>query len=812
MAEDRLRAGGGRPGAWIWISAIVVMLIGVALAVGGVWLITLGGSWYYVAAAIGFIVTGVLLVMRRPLALWLYALVVLGTLAWAVWEIGFDWWPLAARGDIIFLVGLWLLMPWITRRLTAAGRPPAAWRGAGLALSASLAVAAVAGVVALASDLHDQAGSLPGAQAAAGQTGGGGVPVDDWQAYGHSSLGDRYSPLTQITPDNADTLKVAWTYHTGDIRGPGDPVETTYELTPLKIGQTVYICTPHDWAIALDADTGAQKWKFDPRIEERKNLQHLTCRGVSYHEQAPGEAAAPNGECPQRIFLPTADARLIALDAKTGQPCPGFGQNGTVNLWEGMADPKAHAGMYYSTSPPVVTRDLVIIAGEVTDNYSTDEPSGVIRAYDVNTGKLVWNFDPGNPDQTAPIGPGQSYTKNSPNSWIVSSADEQLGLVYIPLGNQTPDQWGADRPPNTERFSSSIIALDIATGKLRWVYQTVHHDLWDMDVPSQPSLVDLDTAQGKVPALVQSTKRGDIYVLDRRTGTPIIPAPERPVPQGAVPPDHSAPTQPFSELTFLQPPLQESDMWGATPFDQLACRVRFRSLRYDGIFTPPSLQGSIVYPGNFGIIDWGGLAVDPVRQIAFANPDYFAFYSKLSPRKQTGQAEQGGAPTSNGGAEQQKADELGGNPMFGTPYSVDMGPLVSPLGLPCQRPPWGYVAGVDLKSGKIAWMHRNGTIRDSAPVPLPFRMGVPSLGGPIVTAGGVAFLTSTLDYYVRAYDVTTGRQLWEDRLPAGAQATPITYRSAATGRQYLVVVAGGHGSLGTKPGDSIIAYDLPGRG
>ena len=576
MRQEPLPQQSARPGFLLWGTAAILALFGLAMAAGGVWLIALDGSWYYLLAGVGFLVTALLVALGRPLALWIYALVVAATLAWSAWEIGLDWWPLAARGDIVFLAGAWLLTPWIVRRLSRPG-PPQPARGGIFALAICLIVAAGVGVTALMRDEHATSGALP--QAAAAPLPDDNGPPDDWRAYGRTSAGTRYSPLAEITPDNVDKLKVAWTYHTGDLAGADDPKETTYELTPLKVGERVFLCTPHDWAIALDADTGKELWKYDPKIVERKNLQHLTCRGLSYHEEAPGAAAAPNGECPQRLFLPTADARLIALDAKTGQPCPGFGKNGAIDLFEGMADPKAHAGMYYSTSPPVTTRDLVIIAGEVTDNYSTDEPSGVIRAYDVNTGRLVWNFDAGNPDRTEPIAPGQSYTKNSPNSWIVSSADEKLGLLYVPLGNQTPDQWGVGRSANTERFASSIVALDIATGKLRWVYQTVHHDLWDMDVPSQPSLIDLDTPAGKVPALVQSTKRGDIYVLDRRSGQPIVPAPEAPVPQGAQAPDKSAPTQPFSQLTLLQPPLKESDMWGATMFDQLACRIRFKSLR-----------------------------------------------------------------------------------------------------------------------------------------------------------------------------------------------------------------------------------------
>lgn len=786
-----MQDGKGR-GALLWVAAIIAALIGIALVAGGVWLAALGGSWYYVIAGVGFLLTAALLVARRPEALWIYALVVFGTLFWSLWEVGFRWWPLAARGDVAFLIGLLLLVPWVTRRLTRNGEPARVWRGAALPLAGALVLAAAAGVAAMLQQGSVVAGSLPAAATEAQSADG--AAGDDWPAYGGTSAGDRWSALAQITPQNVKDLKVAWTYHTGDIAGPGDPVETTYELTPLKVGNLVYLCTPHDWAIALDAETGKEVWKFDPKIDQKRNLQHLTCRGLSYHAAAGDSASA----CVARIFLPTADARLFALDAKTGQPCQGFGQGGTVDLWEGM--PVPHSGMYYSTSPPVVTRDLVIVGGEVTDNYSIEEPSGVIRAYDVNTGRLVWNWDSGNPEATAPLPPGQQYTKNSPNSWSISSADETLGLLYVPMGNQPPDQWGGNRPPATEKFSSAIVALELATGKVRWVFQTVHHDLWDMDVGSQPSLVDLDTDHGKVPALVAPTKTGNLFVLDRRTGEPIVPVNERKVPQGAAAGDHTAATQPFSALSLMpQQPVRGSDMWGATMFDQLACRIQFRSLRYDGAFTPPSTQGSLVFPGNFGVFDWGGIAVDPVRQVAFAIPDYMAFVDRLVPRD---------TPEPPPPITETTSHEFSDNPNYGAPFSADLHAFLSPLKLPCQAPPWGYVAGVDLRSGKIAWMHKNGTIRDSSPVPLPFKMGVPSLGGPLMTAGGVAFLTATLDYYVRAYDVTTGEQLWEDRLPAGGQATPMTYRSEKSGRQFLVVVAGGHGSLGTKAGDAVIAYAL----
>jgi quinoprotein glucose dehydrogenase len=735
-------------------------------------------------------------------------LVVLFTLAWAVWEIGFDWWPLAARGDVVFLVGMALLLPWVTRALRrpAGARPPTPWRGAGLPLAASLAVAALVGIGALASDYHNMEGRLPGPRAAV-PADHGGVPAGDWSAYGHSWLGDKWSPLAQITPANVNLLEVAWRIETGDRKRAGDPNETTYEVTPIKVGDTLYLCTPHDIVLALDAETGREKWRFDPKIAVSKNLQHLSCRGVSWHDPArPGVARAPNGECPRRILLGTNDSRLFALDAATGRPCPGFGRGGSVDLWPGM--PAYQEGWYQFTSAPLVTRGLVIVGGAIFDNVSTRVPSGVIRAYDVTTGRLVWNFDPGNPDDTAPLPPGRRYSFSSPNSWSTSAADETLGMIYVPMGMGAVDQWGGNRPPTTERFATSVLALDIATGHVRWVYQTVHHDLWDMDVPAQPALVDLNMpGRGIVPALVQSTKTGNVFVLDRRTGTPILPAPERPVPGGPAPGDRVSPTQPFSSMSLMPPIAAEKDMWGATMLDQLACRIAFKSLRYEGPFTPPSTKGTLVYPGNFGVMDWGGMAIDPVRQVAFANPSYMAFVDKLIPRSSPGGGEGHKGPPSP--SDRGGSNEHGYNPNAGAPFAVALNPFLSAISLPCQAPPWGYVAGLDLVTGKLVYRRVNGTIRDESPIPVPIRMGVPSLGGPIVTAGGVAFMSSTLDYYLRAYDLTTGRELWRARLPAGAQSTPMTYSSPASGRQFVVTVAGGHGSLGTKLGDHVIAYALP---
>jgi quinoprotein glucose dehydrogenase len=831
------------------IAVVLAAIFGIALIIGGGMLIALGGSLYYFVAGLFFAAVSVLLYKRKPAALALYALLVFGTLIWSLWEVGLDWWPLAARGDILFLMGLFLLTPWIMRALRSDPhvsaqqvRPYSAiiFDRPALSLALVLGLFLVVAIVSGFAKPHRLNGALPTASIH-GAVSSNAIPAGEWPAYGRTGSGQRYSPLRQITSRNVANLAPAWHYHTGDVRGrPGDPPETTFEVTPLEIGNKVFLCTPHQSVIALDATTGKELWRYDPKIQGALALQHLTCRGLSYHAATKpdgkeiaagaGVAAQPDSgrvasasepslkpaddpglpvaavsaktapDCPAKLFMPTADGRVIALNPENGEVCKDFGNGaGQIDLWTNM--PNIDPGSYYSTSPVVVTRSLLVVGGTVLDNVSTHEPSGVIRAYDVDTGKLKWNWDSGRPDATAPLPAGQTFVANSPNSWAAGSVDEKLGLVYFPLGNQPPDQWGGNRSKSVEHFSSSIVALDLATGKVRWDFQTVHHDLWDYDVPAQPSLVDLTINGQTVPALVAPTKQGEIYVLDRRTGKPLLPVTERPVPQGAAKGDRTSPTQPVSELSYKPRPLTGADMWGATMFDQLACRIAFKKLRYHGRFTAPSTQGTLVYPGNFGVFNWGGIAVDPRREVAFTTPTYLAFVSKLVPRKNDKTLYVQGKHIPQG-----SLPDLNEN--FGAPFAVKLAPFTSILGLPCQAPPWGYVAGANLDTGKIMWEHKNGTVVDSSPVPLPFKMGVPNLGGPIMTAGGVAFLSGTLDDYIRAYDVTTGNQLWQSRLPAGGQATPMTY-TGADGRQFVLVVAGGHGSLRTKPGDDVIAYALP---
>ncbi|MFC5743512.1 glucose/quinate/shikimate family membrane-bound PQQ-dependent dehydrogenase [Dyella tabacisoli] len=805
-----------RSGPLLWTTAVLFFLLGLAMAMGGVWLALLGGSFYYLIAGAGVIATAWLVLRQRRAALWFYALVLTGTVVWSLFEVRFDWWQLVPRIAVWLALGVWLLLPWLHRRLLIGSARTASYGQASLPLWLAVVLAVVVGGVGFFTDYYTMAGAVPEASMAASTAADApGVAPNDWVAYGRSAYGDRYAPAKQITPANVAQLQVAWTFHTGDLKGAGDPTEIANEVTPLKANGKLYICTPHNIVIALDPDTGKELWRYDPKINrDAKTYQHMICRGVAYYDSSiyPASSTAavapkptPKGavameaihfdSCPRRIFAPTADATIVSINADNGQPCTDFGERGVIGLYQGMS--MTQRGFLNPTSPPLVTQHVLIVSASVTDNDSTNEPSGVIRGYDIDTGRLLWNWDAANPEETAPLQPGQTYKRNSPNSWSVSSADEKLGLVYIPMGNQTPDMWGGDRYPEGERFNSAIVALDIATGKLRWVYQTVHHDLWDMDIGGQPSLVDLDRPEGKVPALIASTKRGDLYVLDRRDGKLIVPAPEQAAPQGAAEGDHSAATQPFSQLSFKpERALRESDMWGTNPFDQLVCRIKFKQLRYDGIFTPPSERGSLVYPGNYGVFDWGGITIDPVRQVLVGNPNYMAFVSKLYRRDQV---------DAKGGT----GIEHGLQPMTGTPFAVDLQPLLSPLGIPCQAPPWGYVAAVDLKTMQKVWMHKNGTVVDNAPLPIPLPLGVPSLGGAIITGGGVAFMSASLDYYLRAYDVRTGKTLWESRLPAGGQATPMSYVSDQSGRQYVVIMAGGHGSLGTKMGDTLIAYALP---
>ena len=783
---------------WVRQATGCVLLVASALLlIGGVWLAALSGSPYYAIAGAAVALVAILIYRRRPIAVPLYALFMLGTAFWAVAESGFDFWALAPRLDFVVLVGIWLLVPYVSRRLaveSVIGR---------VSLAGALVVSGGMLVYAAFEDPQEVDGvfSSP-ASAGAAEVG---IPDGDWPSYGRTQAGTRFSPLAQIDVGNVNRLQVEWMFRTGDMKMPNDPGEITDEVTPIKVDDTLYLCTPHQIVFALDAATGKVRWKFNPELKPDPSFQHVTCRGVSYYE-APGAkqqqvASAGNPvRCLRRIILPVNDGRLFELDAATGQRCDGFADHGQLDLQH--LQPVKTPGVYEPTSPPIVTDRVIVVAGAVEDNFSTREASGAIRGFDVDTGKLMWVFDPGATDPNAIPDDQHSFTLNSPNSWAPAAYDPALDLVYLSMGVTTPDIWGGHRTKEQERYASGVLALHASTGKLAWFYQTVHHDLWDMDVPAQPTLVTITDAHGQnVPAIYAPTKTGDIFVLDRRTGVPIVPAPERSVPQGAANGDWTSPSQPYSGLTYRPAqPLTDADMWGATMFDQMVCRVLFHRLRYEGPFTPPSEQGTLVFPGNLGMFEWGGISVDQRRQLAIANPIALPFVSRLVPRGPKN-------PIEPRAGEKGSGTESGIQPQYGLPYGVTLNPFLSPFGLPCKQPAWGYVSALDLRTNKVVWKKRIGTVRDSSPLPLPFKMGMPMLGGPVSTAGHVFFIGATADNYLRAFSTDTGKQLWEARLPAGGQATPMTYEVG--GRQFVVIAAGGHGSFGTRLGDYVVAYALP---
>lgn len=781
------------------LTSLVLAILGVALLYMGGKLLMMGGSAFYALMAVGLLITAILLFRNQRSALSLYAVLMWITLAWMIWEVGFDKWQWIPRGDLFGVIGLWLAMPWVVKPLYQGQR-----RFHGL-LGSTVAIMIVLVIGLCFYDPLPQAGTITNAREQNSEQGASA----DWTAYGGTADGLRFSALNQITKENVRNLEVAWTYHTGDLRQDNDATEYTFEATPLKANGMLYFCTPHNEVHALDPQSGAVKWKYTPAKDRSYLQQHQTCRGVSYYAGAPAAAqdtAATPAMCRKRIFNATTDARLIALDADSGKPCADFGNNGVVDLHANMGEVRPHALM--QTAAPLVAGNLVIVGGSVMDNgFNSGNPSGVIRAYDVQSGRLVWNFDPANPQNTAPIAAGQTYPQDTPVAWGTLSADLKNGLVYVPFGNASPDELGIERDANsnTEKFRDALVALDLQTGAFKWRYQSSHHDLWDRDNPSQPSLVDIDYQGQKQPVVILPTKTGNLFVLNRLTGQPVYPVNDVKVStEGGVPGEKFAATQPVSSLNFIPQPLTEKSMWGITPFDQMACRMDFRSLRYDGNpWTPATEGGSLVFPGNIGVFNWGSVAVDPQRQMLIAAPVRLAYKYNLIKRTPATATER--LFTKDG--------QPYWNENFHGDYAIHIQQLASGLGIPCIAPPWGRMVGVDLKTGKTEWLRRVGTTKNlktsflPGRFPIGFPMGMVAHGGPLLTAGDLVFHGATADNYIRAYDSTTGELLWQQELSAGAQATPATYMGS-DGKQYVVIAAGGHGSLGTKAGDSVVAFRL----
>lgn len=785
MATE-IHSSGSRSSFARTVFGVVLIGLGVAMVIPGTMLIWLGGSVYYGMAGAMLVCSGALVLRARALGAWCYALFLVTTLCWSFYEVGFDGWALVPRLGGPLVVGIGFLVPAVRNAVGMSPLSTIQWAGCGLAIST------VVGVLVF-TVAQREPEILPWVQRSVT-----GIPDGEWRAYGQDAGGTRFSPLTDITPANVAKLKPLWQTRTGI---PPRMQHFVLEGTPLMIGDTLYACTGNNDVLALDPDTGKQRWRFLAHLDPTSVVLGV-CRGISYVE-TPADAV-----CPHRIILGTLDARLIALNPVTGRPCSSFGAKGTVDLKQGLGP--TVPGYYYVTSPPAIVAGKIVVGAGVLDNQTVDAPSGVVRAFDATTGALSWAWDMNRTD-TGPLKPGETYSRGSPNVWAPISADEQLGLVYLPVGNRSPDYYGANRTQAENRYSSAVVALDAADGRVRWSFQTTHLDLWDYDVASQPTLVDIGTGAGARPALIQPTKRGEVFVLDRRTGEPIHAVEEHRVPSSLVPNIAVAPTQPFSTgmPSFGVPELREADMWGISPLDQLWCRIAFRKARYEGPMTPVGLTPTIVAPGYFGGIDWGGVSVNPRTQIAIVNSNRMANYNNLIPRQEADRLGLRPADPRLGG------DNAGPGAQAGTPYAVSVAPFLSPIGVPCQRPPFGLLSAVDLRTGRLLWQHPFGTARGNGPLGLPSHlpipMGVPNIGGSLSTASDLTFIAASTDGYFRAIDTRNGRELWRTLLPAGGQATPMTFRSPRSGRQIVVIMAGGHHYLGTPPGDYILAYALPGQ-
>jgi len=619
-----------------------------------------------------------------------------------------------------------------------------------------------------------------------------------WGWYGGDAGGNRSSSLAQITSANVHELEIAWTYRTGELGADFARAQRlAFEATPILVRGSLYLSTPTNIVIALDPATGRERWRYDPKIPRAVAYSEATSRGVSSWVDA---AADPAAACSHRIFIGTLDARLIAIDGRTGQPCSDFGVNGALDL---ARDVRAtDRGHYLVTSPPAIFRDTVIVGSAIGDNRAVELERGTVRAYDVRSGAPRWSWDPIPPSDSEAAArgwrPQDAKRAGAANAWSTFSVDTARGLLFVPTGSASPDFFGGERTGDNA-YANSIVALRADTGRVVWYRQLIHHDIWDFDLAAQPMLIDIERDGKLIPAVVQATKTGMLFVFDRETGEPVFEIVERPVPKSDVAGEAAAPTQPFPAT----PPLVSyaavtpQDAWGLTFYDRGKCRELISQYRSEGIFTPPSLRGTIMSPSYVGGVNWGSLAFDSDRQLVLATVNHFAMVVSLIPREQFGPAATAGTHPDSEFAKQ-----------TGTPYGMRREPLMSPFGLPCTAPPWGTLAAVDMRRNQIRWQVMLGSTKDVTPWFVPARtLGMPNLGGPIVTAGGLVLVAAATDNFLRAFDIETGSELWKGRLPAGGQATPMTYE--ANGRQFVVIAAGGHGALGTKRGDFVVAFALP---
>jgi quinoprotein glucose dehydrogenase len=611
------------------------------------------------------------------------------------------------------------------------------------------------------------------------------APALGWEHWGGDRGGTRFSPLAQITPANVGNLIRAWEFRTGDLdsRAPAVMARSKFQATPLLVEDSLIFCSPFNEVIALDPGSGAQRWRYDPKIStSQRPGNRYTCRGVAYWVD---DQAAERAACRTRIFMGANDVRVIALDARTGIPCADFGVGGEIKPETGSLE---WPGEFQITSAPVVSRGVVIVGSAISDNRRVEAPLGTVRAFDARTGVARWSFDPLVHD---------GIVAGHANVWAPMSADEERGLVFLPTSSPSPDFWGGKRPGNNEH-ANSVVALRSESGELVWSFQTVHHDVWDYDVPAQPTLARIDTGAGMRDVVIQPTKQGFLFVLDRDTGKPIWPVEERSVPQGGAEGEQLSPTQPFpTHVPSLMPPkFSSADIFKLFPtFGRSACEEQIVGARNEGLYTPPSTKGTVLFPFTGGGVNWGGVAFDPVGQILYANTSYAVHLVKLIPRTE---AERFKPPPGH---------DFG--PQQGAPFAMTRAVAMSPLGLLCNKPPWGTLVAVDLKAGKILWRSTVGTTEDRAPLGIAFHWGAPLVNGVVITAGGLVF-TGAMDAYLRAFDAKSGAELWEGRLPVPGVANPMTY--LWKGEQYVAIAAGGHSEAGTSIGDSVVAFRLARQG
>ncbi|WP_299656557.1 PQQ-binding-like beta-propeller repeat protein [uncultured Jannaschia sp.] len=689
---------------------------------------------------------------------------------------------------------------------------------------ATILVPAPPGTVEIEPPAEDTATAAPSVPASDGGTAAEPIPTPvsapqpqrevgvDWPFWGGDANATRYSPLEQITPANVAGLERAFVYHTGDLPSPEAEGKYAPETTPLKVGGDLLMCSAMNVLISIDAATGEENWRFDPGVPDEAIPYSASCRGVSVWTDP---EAAEGDLCATRVIEGTLDAKLVAVDVETGAPCEGFGENGTVDLWQDIGE--RVPGWYAVTAPPAIVRGIVVTGAQVKDGQAEDAPSGVIRGYDARSGELAWAWDLGAPEQNADGPPeGEVYTRGTPNMWTTATGDEELGLVYLPMGNSSVDYYGSNRSEAEGDWSTSLVAIDVTTGEPAWSFQTVHNDVWDYDLGSQVSLIDFPTEDGSVPALLLPSKQGDIYILDRESGENLVPVETiENLPQGEIEPDFISETQPASGYHTLRfDNLTERDMWGFSPIDQLWCRIQFRQANYEGFFTPPSADAFwIQYPGYNGGSDWGSVAVDTDRGIIVANYNNVPNYNRLIPREEAD--ERGLAPiyAQETGGESGENAEGAGDAQAGAPYAINVnaGWRSALTDMPCTQPPYGGIRAIDLATGETLWDEPIGTARRNGPfgIPsgLPFKIGTPNNGGSVVTAGGLIFIGAATDNLIRAIDIETGETLWTDELPAGGQANPITYE--VDERQYVLIAPGGHHFMETGVSDAVIAYVLP---